>query len=219
MADVDYTPESIAEHRVGLGARPALLIVDMQNDFVDPNSPSSCTPMAQERLPAVRSILDAARAAGIPVLFSQGHVAPDLSDVGLWKGKSHRTGKIQIEGTRGAAIVDELTPISGEYVIDKRRPSAFFGTTLLETLRTLEVDTILLTGSSMSGCVRATAVDGFSHDYRVSIVEECVIDRSPELVERNLFDVNAKYVDAITLEEALQYLATLGAKSQDPVAS
>lgn len=192
----------------GFGEHPALVIVDMQVDFVDPDSPSTCAPMAQERMPAIRRLLSAARESKVPICFTMGLVAPDLSDVGLWKGRAHRTGLCQIEGTKGAEIVPELQPIQGERVVEKRRPSGFFGTDLHQYLQARDVDTILLAGSSMSGCVRATAVDAFSHDYLTSIVRECVIDRTEEVLERNLFDVEAKYVDAVSLDEALEYLAS-----------
>ena len=204
-----YQQQGWGTTRIGFGERPALLIVDMQNDFVDPDSPSTCAPMAQERLPAMRQLLEAAREAGVPVLFSQGLVAPNLADVGLWKGWAHRTGHAQVEGTPGAEIVADLAPLPDEHVVRKRRPSAFFGTDLDVFLRGLKVDTVILAGSSMSGCVRATATDAFSHDYRTMIVRECVIDRTSELCERNLFDMHAKYCDAVSLDETLAYLATL----------
>jgi len=206
-----YAEQGWGAERNGLGARPALLIVDMQNDFVDPDSPSTCAPMAQERMPAIRQLLDSARGAGIPVFFSQGLVKPDLSDVGLWKGRAHRTGLCQIEGSRGAEIVPELAPLEGEVVVPKRRPSAFFETDLAEQLRSRNVDTLLLAGASMSGCVRATATDAFSRDYLTSVVRECVIDRTDEVHEQNLFDIDAKYVDAISLDEAQAYLETVRA--------
>ena len=208
-----YEQQGWGTARIGFGERPVLLLVDMQVDFVDPESPSTCAPMAQERLPAMRRLLEAARSAGVPVLFSQGLVAPDLADVGLWKGWAHRTGHAQVEGTRGAEIVEELAPLPGEHVVRKRRPSAFFGTDLDVFLRGLKVDTILLAGSSMSGCVRATATDAFSRDYQTMIVRECVIDRTAELCERNLFDMNAKYCDAVSLEETLAYLAGLAGRA------
>ncbi len=211
-----YQEQGWGTTRVGFGERPALLIVDMQNDFVDPDSPSTCAPMAQERLPAIQRLLGAAREAGIPVFFSQGLVAPDLSDVGLWKGRAHATGKCQVEGTRGAEIVEDLAPLPGEHVVRKRRPSAFFGTDLDIFLRGRRVDTVILAGSSMSGCVRATAVDAFSHDYRTMTVRECVIDRTDELCERNLFDMHAKYCDAVTLDETLEYLARVGEPAAQP---
>lgn len=206
-----YQQQGWGTTRVGFGERPALVIVDMQNDFVDPDSPSTCSPMAQQRMPDLQRLLRGARHAGIPVFFSQGLVAPNLADVGLWKGRAHATGKCQVEGTRGAEIVGDLAPLPDEHVVRKRRPSAFFGTDLDIFLRGLRVDTVILGGSSMSGCVRATAVDAFSHDYRTIIVRECVIDRTEDLCERNLFDMHAKYADAVSLEETLEYLARVGA--------
>ena len=210
-----YAEQGWGTERNGFGARPAVLIVDMQNDFVDADSPSTCAPMAQERMPAIRNLLEAAREAAIPVFFSQGLVNPDLSDVGLWKGRAHRTGLCQIEGTRGAEIVSQLAPRGDEVVVSKRRPSAFFGTDLHEQLRSRRIDTLLIAGSSMSGCVRATATDAFSHDYLTSVVRECVIDRTEEVLERNLYDIDAKYVDAISLDEARSYLATVRAEASD----
>jgi nicotinamidase-related amidase len=197
--------------RIGFGERPALLVVDMQWDFVDPDSPATCAPMSVDRLPEIRRLLDASRAAGIPVFFSQGLVDPSLADVGLWKGWAHRTGHSQVEGTRGAEIVPELAPLPGEHIVRKRRPSAFFNSDLDVFLRGLKVDTLIVSGSSMSGCVRATVVDGFSLDYRVMMVRECVVDRTLEVLERNLFDLDAKYADAVSLEETEAYLAGLPA--------
>lgn len=206
-----YAAQGWGTARVGFGSRPALVVVDMQWDFVDPASPSTCAPIAVDRLPAIRRLLEASRRAGIPVFFSQGLVAPDLADVGLWKGLAHRTGQCQIEGTRGAEIVPELQPLPGEHVVGKRRPSVFFGTDFDIFLRGLRVDTLLVAGSSMSGCVRATVVDGFSLDYRMMVVRECVVDRTIETLERNLFDVDAKYADAVSLDEVEGYLESLSA--------
>ena len=194
--------------RIGFGERPALVVVDMQRDFVDPDAPTTCAPMAQERLPAIRSLLEMARAATIPVFFTQGLVRPDLSDLGLWKGP-HGQGRVQIEGTPGAEIVPELARLPSETIIPKRRPSAFHRTPLDSFLREAGVDTLILAGSSMSGCVRATAVDAFSRDYRTIIVRDCVIDRSLDLVESNLRDVEAKYGDAVSLDETITYLRSL----------
>jgi maleamate amidohydrolase len=204
-----YREQGFAEQRVGFGDRPALLIIDMQHDFVDPDAPSTCAPLAQQALPAIRRLLGGARDAGIPVYFSQGIVGMDLSDAGLWKSPLHREGRVQLEGSRGAQIVDELRPLPSERVVQKRRPSVFFGTELDVLLRGRRVDTLILAGSSMSGCVRATAVDAFSNDYRTMVVRECVVDRSQSLIDSNLFDIDAKYVDGVTLDETLAYLATI----------
>lgn len=210
-----YVEQGWGFEPIGFGQSPALLIVDMQVDFVDPDAPSTCAPIAQDRLPAIRSLLEASRSARLPVFFTQGLVDPSLVDVGLWKGKAHRTGRTQVMGTQGAEIVPELAPLPEEHVIQKRRPSGFFGTELDLLLRAYSVDTILLAGSSMSGCVRATLVDAFSRDYRVMVVRECVVDRTMEVLDRNLFDVNAKYADAVDLAEILAYLT----KVQHPPAS
>lgn len=199
--------------RIGFGARPGLLIVDMQRDFVE-DGPASCSPMAKERLGDIQLLLGAARRAGIPVFFSQGLVSPDLSDLGLWKG-AHGEGKVQIEGTPGAEIVDELAPIPGEKVIAKRRPSVFFATDFEVFLSGLRVDTLLLAGSSMSGCVRATAVDAFSRDYRTMIVRECVIDRTTSVLEASLSDMDSKYADVVSLDDAVGYLATVAPGPDD----
>lgn len=201
-----YAAQGWGTDRIGFGNRPALVVVDMQWDFVDPDSPSTCAPVAVDRLPDIRRLLDASRHAGIPVFFSQGLVAPNLADVGLWKGRAHRTGRSQVEGTRGAEIVSELQPLPSEHVVRKRRPSVFFGTDFDVFLRGLRIDTVLVAGSSMSGCVRATVVDGFSLDYRMMVVRECVVDRTIETLERNLFDVDAKYADAVSLDEVERYL-------------
>lgn len=202
-----YEEQGWGQMRIGFGEWPALLVVDMQHDFVDPDSPSTCAPMAQQRIPAIKSILGGARSAGIPVFHTQGIVKPDLSDVGLWKGHAKRSGRCQIDGSHGAEIIEELAPIVGEHVVRKTRPSAFFGTDLHDRLRSQGVDTLLVVGTSMSGCVRATVTDGFSHDYRVSVIREGVIDRSQSLVSHNLFDVAAKYADDVSIEEALSYLS------------
>ncbi len=214
-----YAEQGWGQSRIGFGQRPALVIIDMQHDFVDTDGSATCAPMAQEAIPAIQQLLGAARDAGIPVFHTQGLVKPDLSDVGLWKGTAKQEGRCQVEGTRGAEIVPELAPLPTEHVVKKTRPSGFFKTDLHDTLQEAGVDTILLAGASMSGCVRATAVDGFSHDYRVSMVEECVVDRTKQLVERNLFDVHAKYGDAISLAEAVEYLQTVGAYSSEPVSA
>jgi maleamate amidohydrolase len=202
-----YADQGWGAEPIGFGESPALLIVDMQVDFVDPDAPSTCAPIAQERLPAIQSLLAASRAASIPVFFTQGLVDPSLIDVGLWKANAQRDGQVQVMGTRGAEIVSELAPLPTEHVIQKRRPSGFFGTELDLLLRSYRVDTILLAGSSMSGCVRATVVDAFSYDYRVMVVRECVVDRTMGLIDRNLFDVNAKYADVVSLADTIAYLS------------
>jgi maleamate amidohydrolase len=215
-----YRAQGFGVQRIGFGERPAVLVVDMQNDFVDPDAPSTCAPSAEEAIPHLQRLLAAARAAGVPVFYTQGLVSPDLKDVGLWKSRAHAEGRVQVEGTRGAAIVDRLAPQPGEYVVRKRRPSAFFQTDLEVFLRGWRVDTLIIGGTSASGCVRATVVDAFMRDYRAILPRECAIDRTPQVLESNLFDMDAKYADVVSLDEVLAYLDGIAARGSvaEPVA-
>ncbi len=183
---------------MGFGKKPAVLIIDMQNDFCEPNAPSTLYPSILSTYDPIKSLSAAARAKGAPVIYTQGLVAADGSSAGLWrlKMKHHGLGAVQIENSRGADIVDYLKPHAGDRIIRKWRPSAFFHTDLEVFLSVQGIDTLLLTGTSLSGCVRATATDAFMRDIRPMIVKEGVADRSPSVFEANLFDLHQKYADA-----------------------
>ena len=195
--------------RIGFGSRPALLIIDMQNDFCDPDAPSTLFPRIQSIIDPIRQLAAEARARNVPVIYSQGLVAADGSSACLWrlKMKNHSLGRVQIEGSRGAAIIDELAPMAGDRVIRKWRPSAFFRTDLEVFLTVAGIDTLLLTGTSLSGCVRATATDAFMRDIRCMIVRQAVADRTQSVLEANLFDLDQKYADIVELDECLTYLS------------
>lgn len=197
--------------RIGFGERPALLIIDMQNDFCDKDAPTTLYPSIQSTYEPIKRLSVAARKRKVPVIYSQGLVAADGSSASLWrlKAKYHGLRGVQIEGSRGAAIIDELTPEPGDRVIRKWRPSVFFRTDLEIFLSVQKIDTLLLCGTSMSGCVRATAVDGFMRDLRCMIVRECVADRSEAVLEANLFDIDQKYGDVVTLDMCLNYIDAL----------
>ena len=200
--------------RIGYGARPAVLIIDMQNDFCDADAPTTLHPSIRATYAPIQALSAAARAAGAPVIYTQGLVAADGSSAGLWryKMKHHALGGVQIEGSRGAAIIDELAPQAGDRVIRKWRPSAFFRTDLEVFLGVQGIDTLLMCGTSLSGCVRATALDAFMRDLRCMIVRECVADRTAAVMAANLFDLEAKYADVVGVEETLAYLADLARK-------
>ena len=199
--------------RIGFGERPAVLVIDMQRDFCDPDAPTTLWPSIGETLEPIRRLCAAARERGVPVIYTQGLVAADGSSAGLWRFKQrfHAEGRIQIEGSRGAEIVAALAPQPGDRVIRKWRPSAFFRTDLEVFLGVRGIDTLLCGGTSVSGCVRATATDAFMRDIRPMIVRECVADRSAAVLEANLFDLDQKYADVIGLAEALAYLDRLPA--------
>jgi maleamate amidohydrolase len=199
--------------RIGFGRRPAVLLIDMQNDFCDPDAPTTLYPSIHSTYEPIKKLSRAARDHHVPVIYTQGLVAADGSSAGLWrlKMKYHGLSGIQIEGSRGAAIVDELAPQSGDRVIRKWRPSAFFRTDLEVFLGVRQIDTLLICGTSMSGCVRATATDAFMRDIRPMIVREGVADRSQAILDANLFDVDQKYGDVVTLDMCLTYVSELPA--------
>jgi nicotinamidase-related amidase len=107
----------------------------------------------------------------------------------------------------GLEFVEPLAPLAAEIVVRKSRASAFFGTPLSTWLRQLDVDTVVLAGETTSGCVRATAVDAYSHGFGVAVVEEATFDRSPLSHKVNLFDLSLKYASVVHLDEAVRYLS------------
>lgn len=215
MPDMSHDPTTRALYRqqglgqrIGFGERPAVLVVDMQNDFCDPQAPTTLAPSIHETYEPIRRLTAAARERGLPVLYTVGLVAADGASAGLWRFKQryHAEGRVQIEGSRGAEIVDELRPHPGDRVIRKWRPSAFFRTDLEVFLGVQRIDTLLVGGTSVSGCVRATVTDAFMRDIRCMVVREAVADRTPAVMEANLFDLDQKYADVVALAEALAYL-------------
>ena len=202
--------------RIGFGQRPAVLLIDMQNDFCDPDAPTTLYPSIRSTYEPIGRLSRTAREHQVPVIYTQGLVAADGSSAGLWrlKMKHHGLRGVQIEGSRGAAIIDKLAPQPGDRVIRKWRPSAFFRTDLEVFLGVLRIDTLLICGTSMSGCVRATATDAFMRDIRPMIVREGVADRSEAIMEANLFDIDQKYGDVVSLDVCLPYIAGLPAAAQ-----
>jgi maleamate amidohydrolase len=209
-SNVVYARQGMGQ-RIGFGERPAVLLIDMQNDFCDPDAPTTLYPSIRSTYDPIKRLSAAARARNVPVIYTRGLVAADGTSAGLWrlKMKHHGMRGVQIEGSRGADIVDDLKPEAGDRVIDKWRPSAFFRTDLEIFLGVARIDTLLICGTSMSGCVRATATDAFMRDIRAMIVREGVADRSEAVMESNLFDIDQKYGDVVTLESCLSYLAGL----------
>ena len=210
--------------RQGYGKRPALLIVDVNYFFCgDRPEPilesikrwrASCGAEAWDGVAAIGKLLDAARERGLPVIYTTGTRRADNWDAGAWAWKNTRTAerpRIADTNVDGNTIVAEIAPGPRDLVIRKLKPSAFFGTPLLSFLVQLGVDSLVLTGTTTSGCVRATAVDAFSNNYRVAVVEECCFDRSQASHAMSLCDLHAKYADVVKLAEATAFLRSLPA--------
>lgn len=200
-----YRDRGIGE-RVGFGRRPAVLVVDFLLGFTNPESPLGSDLDAE--VEATNRLLSAARRRRVPLVFSVTTYDSSLTDAGLFLAKVPSLAVLR-RGERWAEIDPRLAPRTGETVIEKRYASAFFGTPLASTLTALGVDTILLTGCTTSGCIRATAVDALQHGFRAIVPRECVGDRAPEPHEANLLDIDSKYGDVVDLEVALAYVESL----------
>jgi maleamate amidohydrolase len=187
------------------GRRPALLVVDFVRAYLEPGSPLYAG--VEDARAAAARLLARARAAGIPVMHTNVAYEPGGADGGVFFRKLPALASFE----RGrhpelAAFAAGLEPRPGEAVFTKQYASAFFGTRLAEALKALGVDTLLIAGLSTSGCVRASAVDACQHGFVPLVVREAVGDRHPAPHEANLFDLQAKYAEVISLAEAERYL-------------
>lgn len=193
---------------VGYGSRPALLVVDMTYGFVDSAYPLGHGETGWPAAHAIAEVLARARQAGIPVIYTIGKPGRSPMECGRWKGGG-AAGHPLMREPRANQIVESIAPRDGEPVIPKTFPSAFFGTDLLSYLVFANADTVILTGMVTSGCVRSTAIDAFSYNYRVIIPEECVADRGQTSHKVALFDLHMKYADVVPRSDTITYLAQL----------
>lgn len=208
--------------RGGFGKRPALFIIDVQYNFCgDEPMPileavkkyrTACGEEAWEAVPHIVRLMDVSRERNIPIFYTTAAKRPDLLDSGVQVGKSHRGNeKTMIAGTRATQTIDALKPRPQDFLVIKPKPSAFFGTAFMSQLNYLDIDTLILTGCTTSGCVRATAVDAYSFNFKVIIPEETTFDRFESSRAMNLFDLNCKYADVIPIDEVATYLETIDA--------
>lgn len=197
--------KGIWDGRIGFGDKAALLVVDFMQGYTTPGSPLYA-PGVVEAVARMPALLAAAREAGVPVIHTNIlYLAPDQRDGGIWVKKAP-VMRAMVPGNPYAEFCQEVNPSDDELVMTKQYASAFFGTSLASTLVAMGVDTLILTGCSTSGCIRATAVDGLQHGFRVMVVRDCVGDRHPAPHEANLFDIDSKYGDVIGIDEAIAYL-------------
>ena len=193
---------------IGFGQRPALLVIDMINAFTDPDMPlgSNLDSVVDE----LGIVLRAARRAAIPILYTVVGYVEGLADAGVWFRKQKALTTLML-GTPAVEVDRRLAPAQGEQIILKKYASAFFGTDLASRLTSTGVDTLLITGATTSGCVRASAVDAVQHGYRPMVVREAVGDRSPAAHDQALFDLEQKYADVVAVQETLDFLVTAAA--------
>lgn len=195
--------------RIGFGKKPALIHIDLANAWTKEGYPFTCDDM-DTIIPAVQDLNALGRAKGIPIVYTTTAFAvtegPN-SDMGLWNLKI--PAEALKLGTEAVEIDERIAPLPNEQVIVKKRASAFHGTHLGSFLRAHAVDTVILTGVTMAGCVRHTAEDASAEGFRTIVVREAVGDRVPGVVEWNLFDINAKFGDVESLDTTVDYLRGL----------
>ena len=198
----NYT--GVFDGNLPFGKRPALLIVDVVMAYLDPQSPLYAG--AETALASNERLLAAARAASVPVVFTNVVFQADGLDGGLFYRKVPAL-KVFVPGAPWGRFPPSLSPGKNDLVVTKQYASAFFGTSLASTLTAMRIDTLLITGFSTSGCVRATALDALQSGFVPFVVSDACGDRHPAPHEANLFDLQAKYAEVISESAALDFLA------------
>ncbi len=196
-----YGEKGVGE-RIGFGQRPAVLVVDFVQAFTDPNCPLGAS-MKQE-LENCLLILKEARRAKLPVIFTTAGYEPHLKDAGWWRKKTWN--EILLLGSQWMELDPILERQPDEPLVVKKFASSFFGTNLINLLTTQGVDTLIVTGATTSGCVRATVVDALQNGFHTIVVREAVGDRAPLRHYVSLLDMDCKYADVVGLDEVLEYL-------------
>lgn len=190
--------------RGGFGHRPALVVIDMTLGFTDPESPLACD--LEAPLAEIQKLLGPARQAEIPIVFTTvAYRQSDRLTAAAFIDKVPALLTLEA-GTRWAEIDPRIAPRETEPVLNKLFASGFFGTGLSSLLTAARVDTLIITGASTSGCVRATAVDALQYGFRPVVPREAVGDRNEQAHGANLYDIDAKYGDVVSVHETLEYL-------------
>lgn len=200
--DADYTAAGFLG-RLEPGRRPALVLVDLMHVYFDDGAPLRLP--EQGFLDAAVEVLQAARAAGAPVVHTRVEYHEGGTDGGLFVTKVPALRSL-VGSSRLNELMPPVAPKPGEVVITKQYASAFFGTSLASLLTAQQVDTVVIAGVSTSGCVRATALDAMQYGFVPIVVRDAVADRDPGPHEANLFDLQAKYAEVVDLDAALQVL-------------
>lgn len=177
------------------GAAPALVVIDVCDAYLLPDAPLYAPPFAAA-LPVIERLVTAARAAGTPVIHTRVVYQKGGIDGGLFYRKVPAL-RVFDEGSPLGLPPASVAPVAGEVVVTKQYASAFFGTSLAATLSAARIDSVILTGFSTSGCVRASALDALQHGVAPFVVAPACGDRNAAVHEANLFDLQSKYAEVI----------------------
>lgn len=200
---------------IELGRRPAIVVIDVTYEFIGDKPepilesikrfPLSCGEIGWRCLDKIKILLNKGREKKIPIYYTASEFRPESANIGATKTGRKREGFLKTK-PEYMKIVEDISPHPGEVVIYKQRASAFFGTPLISHLNSNRIDTLLICGTTTSGCVRASVVDAFSYGFRVGVIEDCTFDRGEITHKINLFDMHQKYANVITLHEAIEYI-------------
>jgi maleamate amidohydrolase len=193
-------------NKAGFGKSPALVLIDFAHAYFD----KDCDLYAgvEDALASALRVRAVAREVGVPIILTEVSYQKGGMNGGRFFEKA-KPLKAFVKGEKTAGFADGLVPFDDELVITKQYPSAFFGTSLASTLTAAGIDSVILTGLTTSGCVRASCVDSMSHGFTTSVVREACGDRHAAPHEANLFDMNAKYADVVSEDEIIAYLRSL----------
>lgn len=211
-------------NKLTLGTRPALLVIDMTIAFFgdEPEPilksierfPNSCGEAGWTAVHKIKELLEVACPSHVPIVYTAS-VKENASKIGLWAQKHPRTLELSNSDlVTSKAIPQEIAPRQGDLIIEKTKPSPFFGTPLQSYLNGMHIDTLIFTGCTTSGCVRAGVVDAFSYNYPVIVVEECTFDRGEASHAMSLFDMGQKYADVMSLGDVKKFLESLPPRSK-----
>jgi maleamate amidohydrolase len=198
--------------RTGWGTRPCVVVIDFQYGMTDPDCPLGSSNQ-DGPIEVSQRVLAAARAAGVPVIYTRVAYREDLADGGLFIEKVPSL-KALVMGSRWVEIDERVRPEPGDYVLTKRHSSAFIGTELQQVLQNRRIDTVVFVGCSTSGCVRQSAVDANAYGFRSVVVADAVGDRSWAQHEANLIDLDGKYSDVVSSDEAIAALTAANRRAE-----
>ena len=190
---------SLESHSTGLGSSPALVVVDMCRGFIDSSSPLGfeCKELIQANIMLVNRF----REMNLPIIFTTT-IYRDESEASVFRSKIPALNILK-PGSEETSFLKELSPSSNELLVEKKFASAFFQTNLADELSKMNVDSIIVSGVTTSGCVRATALDSLQNNFLTTVAEDCVGDRNQNAHRANLFDLQAKYADVIHSNQIL----------------
>lgn len=207
QSDAEFFAERGFGLRLGFGERPALVVIDLLKGFTDPAMPLGAN--FDSQMAETKRVLAAAREAEIPIFYTAvAYDEQDLKDAGIWARKQKGCATL-VAGTAAVELDPRLERRPGEAIIVKKYASAFFGTDLIARLNSRHIDTLLITGCTTSGCVRATAVDAVQNGFVPVVVREAVGDRAEAPHRQALFDLEQKYADVVSVDETVAYLSDI----------